>query len=82
MAIGQVSEEEFSYQLLFKPSVSPLPEPDELNLIKKCLKQLAAKELLGESPGNEGYGYGQELLVEIRALAIISAIRGDFRWRR
>jgi len=49
MAIGQVSEEEFSYQLLFKPSVSPLPEPDELNLIKKCLKQLAAKELLGES---------------------------------
>ena len=28
MAIGQVSEEEFSYQLLFKPSVSPLPEPD------------------------------------------------------
>ncbi len=48
MAIEQVSEEEFPYQLLFKPLVSPLPEPDELNLIEKCLKQLAAKELLGE----------------------------------
>ena len=39
MAIEQVSEEEFPYNLLFKPSVSPLPEPDELNLIEKYLKQ-------------------------------------------
>lgn len=43
MAIEQVSEEEFPYQQLFKPSVSPLPEPEESKLI------LAAKELLGES---------------------------------
>jgi integrase/recombinase XerD len=48
MAIEQVSEEEFPYHLLFKPSVSPLPEPNELNLIEKYLKQWAAKELLGE----------------------------------
>ncbi len=48
MTTEQVSEEEFPYQLLFKPSVSPPPEPDELNLIEKYLKQLAAKELLGE----------------------------------
>jgi integrase/recombinase XerD len=48
MAIEQVSEEEFPYHLLFKPSVSPLPEPNELSLIEKYLKQLAAKELLGE----------------------------------
>ena len=48
MATEQVSEEEFPYQLLFKPSVSPLPEPEESDLIEKYLKQLAAKELLGE----------------------------------
>ncbi len=48
MAFEQVSEEEFPYHLLFKPSVSPLPEPNELNLIEKYLKQWAAKELLGE----------------------------------
>jgi integrase/recombinase XerD len=48
MAIEQVSEEEFSYQLLFKPSVSPLSEPEESNLVEKYLKQLAGKELLGE----------------------------------
>jgi integrase/recombinase XerD len=48
MTTEQVSEEQFPYQLLFKPLVSPLPEPDELNLIEKYLKQLAAKELLGE----------------------------------
>ena len=48
MTIEQVVHEEFPYNLLFKPSVSPLPEPDELNLTEKYLKQLAAKELLGE----------------------------------
>jgi len=48
MTIAQVSEEEFPYQQLFKPSVSPLPEPEEPKLIEKYLKQLAAKELLGE----------------------------------
>ncbi|MHB8156122.1 MAG: tyrosine-type recombinase/integrase, partial [Desulfocucumaceae bacterium] len=48
MAFEQVIEEEFPYHLLFKPSVSPLPEPNELSLIEKYLKQLAAKELLGE----------------------------------
>jgi hypothetical protein len=35
MAIEQVSEEEFPYQQLFNPSVSPRPEPDELNLLHK-----------------------------------------------
>jgi site-specific recombinase XerD len=49
MAIEQVSEEEFPYQLLFKPLVSSPPETDEVNLIEKYLKQLAGKELLGES---------------------------------
>ena len=49
MATEQVFEEEFDYHLLFKPLVSPPPEPDELNLIEKYLKQLAAKELLGEA---------------------------------
>ena len=29
MATEQVSEEEFDYHLLFKPPVSPPPEPDE-----------------------------------------------------
>jgi len=48
MATEQVPEEEFPYQQLFKPSVSPLPAADEFNLIEKYLKQLAAKELLGE----------------------------------
>jgi hypothetical protein len=48
MAFEQVSEEECPYQLLFKPSVIPLPEPEESKLIEKYLKQLAAKELLGE----------------------------------
>jgi integrase/recombinase XerD len=48
MTTEQVSEEEFPYQRLFKPSVSPLPEPEELNLVDKYLKQLAGKELLGE----------------------------------
>ena len=37
MAMEQVSEEEFPYHLLFKPSVSPLPEPNELKLGKWCL---------------------------------------------
>ncbi len=48
MAIEQVSEEECPYQQLFKPSVIPLPEPEESKLIEKYLKQLATKELLGE----------------------------------
>jgi integrase/recombinase XerD len=48
MATEQVSEEKFDYQLLFKPPEHPSPEPDELNLIEKYLKQLAAKELFGE----------------------------------
>ena len=47
MTIEQVSEEEFPYHLLFKPPVSAPQETDELNLIEKCLKQLAAKELSG-----------------------------------
>jgi hypothetical protein len=48
MTTAQVSEEEFNYQLLFKPSENPLPAPDELSLIEKYLKQLSAKELPGE----------------------------------
>jgi integrase/recombinase XerD len=48
MAIEQVSEEESPYDLLFKPSVSPLPEPDESDLLEKYLRQVAAKDLLGE----------------------------------
>ena len=35
MTTEQVPQEEFSYQLLFKPSVSPAPEPEELNWIEK-----------------------------------------------
>ncbi len=47
MATARVSEEEFDYQLLFKP---PENHPqDEVNLIEKYLKQFAAKELLGEA---------------------------------
>ena len=49
MATEQVPQEEFPYHLLFKPVVSSPPEPDECNLIEKYLKQLAAKELLGEA---------------------------------
>ncbi len=49
MTIEQVSEEEFDYHLLFQPPENPTPEPDECNLIEKYLKQLAAKELLGEA---------------------------------
>lgn len=41
MATEQVPEEEFPYQLLFKPSVSPPPATDESNLIEKYLKQLS-----------------------------------------
>jgi len=48
MAIEQVFEEESPYHLLFKPSVSPLPEPNESDLIEKYLKQWAGKELWGE----------------------------------
>jgi len=48
MATKQVSEEEFDYHLLFKPTESPPPETPELNLIEKYLKQLAAKKLFGE----------------------------------
>ena len=48
MATAQVPQEEFHYHQQFKPPVSPLPEPDESNLIEKYLKQLAGKELLGE----------------------------------
>ncbi len=48
MAIEQIPEEECPYQLLFKPVVSPLPDPEELNLVDRYLKQLAGKELLGE----------------------------------
>jgi hypothetical protein len=49
MAIEQVPEEEFPYDLLFEPLVSPPPETDEVYLIEKYLKQLAAKEQLGET---------------------------------
>ena len=49
MTTEQVPQEEFPYHLLFKPLVSPPPEPDELNLVEKYLKQLAAKELMGET---------------------------------
>jgi hypothetical protein len=49
MATEQVFEEEFDYQLLFKPPENPTPVPDEVNLIEKYFKQLAAKELLGEA---------------------------------
>jgi hypothetical protein len=41
MATARVSEEEFYYQLLFKPPENP-PQ-DEVNLIEKYLKQFAAK---------------------------------------
>jgi hypothetical protein len=47
MATEQVFEEEFDYQLLFKPPENSTPEPDEVNLIEKYLKQLAAKGLPG-----------------------------------
>jgi integrase/recombinase XerD len=49
MATEQDFEEEFDYHLLFQPPENPTPEPDECNLIEKYLKQLAAKELLGEA---------------------------------
>ena len=49
MAIEQVPQEEFPYDLLFKPVVKSPPKPDEVKLIEKYLKQLAAKELLGET---------------------------------
>jgi integrase/recombinase XerD len=49
MTTELVSEEEFDYQLLFKPPENPLPEPDESRLIEKFLKQVAAKELLEET---------------------------------
>jgi hypothetical protein len=39
MTIEQVPQEEFPYHLLFKPLVSPPPEPDEEKLIKKYLKR-------------------------------------------
>jgi site-specific recombinase XerD len=48
MTTEQVTEEEFDYHLLFKPSVSPPPATDESRLIEKFLKRVAAKELLGE----------------------------------
>jgi hypothetical protein len=47
MTTEQVFEEKFPYHLLFKPPVSAPQETDELDLIEKCLKQLAAKELSG-----------------------------------
>ena len=59
MATEQVPEEECPYQLLFKPVVSPLPEPEESKLIEKYLKQLAGKELLGE-PYVRDYLYDQK----------------------
>ncbi len=49
MATEQVPQEEFHYHQLFKPPVSPHAEPDESNLLEKYLKQLAARELLGEA---------------------------------
>ena len=49
MATEQVFEEEFDYHLLFQPPENPPPEPGECNLVEKYLKQLAAKELLGEA---------------------------------
>jgi integrase/recombinase XerD len=49
MTTEQVPQEEFPYHLLFKPLVSALPETDAVNLVEKYLKQLAAKELLGEA---------------------------------
>ncbi len=47
MAMEQVPQEEFHYHQLFTPPESPSPGTDELNLIERCLKQLAAKELPG-----------------------------------
>ncbi len=49
MTTQQVSQEEFPYHLLFKPLVSSPAETDEVDLIEKYLKQLAAKGLLGET---------------------------------
>ena len=49
MTIVQVSEEEFDNQLLFKPPEHPTIERDEGNLMEKYLRQVAAKELLGEA---------------------------------
>ena len=49
MTSERVSEEEFDYQLLFKPPETPAPATPELNLIDQYLKQLATKELFGEA---------------------------------
>jgi len=48
MATEQVSQEEFPYHWLFKPPESQPQGTDELNLVEKYLKQLAAKELFGQ----------------------------------
>jgi integrase/recombinase XerD len=72
MTTAQVSEEEFDYQLLFKPSETPLPEPDELSLIEKYLKQLSAKELPGE-PYVRDYLHDQK-----RRHCRASTMRGNF----
>jgi integrase/recombinase XerD len=72
MTTPQVSEEEFDYHLLFKPSVSPLPATDEFNRIEKYLKQLAAKELLGE-PYVRDYLHDQK-----RRNCRSSTMRGNF----
>ena len=49
MTTAQVSEEEFDKQLLFKPPEHPTREPGGVNLMEKYLRQVAAKELLGEA---------------------------------
>jgi integrase/recombinase XerD len=72
MTTAQVSEGEFDYQLLFKPPETPLPEPDELSLIEKYLKQLGAKELLGK-PYVRDYLHDQK-----RRQCRPSTMRGNF----
>jgi len=72
MTTEQVSEEEFDYQLLFKPAENPPPTTPELNLIDQYLKQLAAKELPG-GPHVQDYLHDQK-----RRNCRPSTMRGNF----